>query len=600
MHEPQFIRNFTIIGHIDHGKSTLADRILELTDAIPDRLMRDQFLDKMDLERERGITIKAKTCSFSYRARDGRIYALNLVDCPGHVDFVYEVSKSLAACEGALLIIDATQGIQAQTLANFYLAQEQKLTIIPVVNKIDMEEADLARVERQIEDQLEIPKEEALKISAKLGWGIDEVLEAIVQRIPAPRGAPEQPLRALIYDSFYETYKFAIPCVRVVDGVLKPGVTIKMMGRGTEFTIEEVGIFTPEMKKSEALGPGCVGYLTAKIKDVREIGVGDTVTESARPCEKPLPGYRPLKPMVFAGLYPIHPGQFEFLRNALEKLSLNDASFSFEEEHSEALGRGFRVGFLGMLHAEIIQERLDREFKIPLVVTAPSVEYHIRLKNGERLRCDNPSKFPDAGQITEIAEPFVQLKILTPERFLGSILELLEQRRGEYREMDFLSDGRVAIHYDLPLAEIATDFYDRLKSRSQGYASMDYEPLGYRPEDLVKLNVFVNREPIDALSVIAHREKAYSMGRALCRRLKEKIPSQMFPIPLQAAIGKRVLARETIPARHNDITGWMSGGDVTRKLKLLEKQKEGRRRLAAIGKVEIPQEAFLAVLEREI
>lgn len=600
MHEPQFIRNFTIIGHIDHGKSTLADRILERTGAIPDRLMRDQFLDKMDLERERGITIKAKTCSFNYRARDGQLYTLNLVDCPGHVDFVYEVSKSLAACEGALLIIDATQGIQAQTLANFYLAQEQKLTIIPVINKIDLEEADLARVELQIEDQLGIPKEEALKISAKLGWGIDEVLEAIVRRIPAPTGAPEQPLRALIYDSFYETYKFAIPCVRVVDGVLKPGVTIKMMGRGTEFTVEEVGIFTPEMKKSETLGPGCVGYLTAKIKDVREIGVGDTITESARPCDSPLPGYRPLKPMVFAGLYPTHPGQFELLRNALEKLSLNDASFSFEEEHSEALGRGFRVGFLGMLHAEIVQERLEREFNIPLVVTAPSVEYHITLKNGEQLRCDNPSQFPDAGQIAEVAEPFVHLKILTPERFLGSILELLEQRRGEYRELDFLSDGRVAIHYDLPLAEIATDFYDKLKSRSQGYASMDYEPIGYRPGDLVKLNLFVNREPIDALSVIVHREKAYLIGRALCQRLKEKIPSQMFPIPLQAAIGKRVLARETIPARHNDITGWMSGGDVTRKLKLLERQREGRKRLAAVGKVEIPQEAFLAVLEREI
>ncbi|MCS6936607.1 MAG: translation elongation factor 4 [Candidatus Bipolaricaulota bacterium] len=600
MLQPQSIRNFTIIGHIDHGKSTLADRILERTGAIPDRLMRDQFLDRMDLERERGITIKAKTCSFSYRARDGQLYYLNLVDCPGHVDFVYEVSKSLAACEGALLIIDATQGIQAQTLANFYLAQEQRLTIIPVINKIDMEEADIARVELQIEDQLGIPKEEALKISAKLGWGIDEVLEAIVRRIPAPAGSAERPLRALIYDSFYETYKFAIPCVRVVDGILKPGMTIQMMGRGTEFTVEEVGIFTPEMKKSDALGPGSVGYLTAKIKDVREIGVGDTITERARPCDAPLPGYRPLKPMVFAGLYPTHPGNFEALRGALEKLSLNDASFSFEEEHSEALGRGFRVGFLGMLHAEIVQERLEREFKIPLVVTAPSVEYQITLKNGERLRCDNPSKFPDAGQIAEVAEPFVRLKILTPERFLGSILELLEQRRGEYREMDFLSDGRVAIHYDLPLAEIATDFYDKLKSRSQGYASMDYEPIGYRPGDLVKLNLFVNREPVDALSVIVHRDQAYSVGKALCQKLKEKIPSQMFPIPIQAAIGKRVVARETIPARHNDITGWMSGGDVTRKLKLLEKQKEGRRRLAAIGKVEIPQEAFLAVLEREI
>jgi GTP-binding protein LepA len=598
MRSTQLIRNYTIIGHIDHGKSTLADRILERTHAIPDRLMRDQFLDRMDLERERGITIKAKTCTFPYRARDGQIYTLNLVDCPGHVDFVYEVSKSLAACEGALLLIDATQGIQAQTLANFYLAEEQHLTIIPVINKIDMEEADVPRVEEQIEDQLHIPKEEALKISAKLGLGIDDVLEAIVHRIPPPQGDPDKPLRALIYDSFYDVYKFAIPVVRVVDGVIKPGMRLKMMGKQREFTVEDVGIFTPDMQFTDALGPGEVGFFTAKIKNVREIGIGDTVTEVSRPCAQPLPGYRPLKPMVFAGLYPTSPGQFEALRAALEKLSLNDASFQFEEEHSEALGRGFRVGFLGMLHAEIIQERLEREFDISLVVTAPSVEYQILLKNGDVVRCDNPSKFPDPAQIEQIEEPYVSLKVLTPERFLGTILELLEQRRGEYREMEFFADGRVAVRYDVPLAEIATDFYDKLKARSQGYASMDYEPCGYRPSDLVKLDILVNREPVDALSVIVHRERAYYVGRMICQKLKEKIPSQMFPIPLQAAIGKRVLARETIPARHNDITGWMSGGDVTRKLKLLEKQKAGRRRLAAIGKVEVPQEAFLAVLER--
>jgi GTP-binding protein LepA len=464
-----------------------------------------------------------------------------------------------------------------------------------------MEEADVPHVEEQIEDQLNIPKEEALKISAKLGLGVDEVLEAIVQRIPPPRGDSERPVRALIYDSFYDTYKFAIPVIRVVDGVLKPGLRLKMLGlgKGAEFTIENVGGFTPDMKFTEELGPGEVGFFTAKIKDVREIGIGDTVTEVARSCAEPLPGYRPLKPMVFAGLYPTMPGQFSALRDALEKLSLNDASFQFEEEHSEALGRGFRVGFLGMLHAEIIQERLEREFKIPLVVTAPSVEYQILLTNGEVVRCDNPSKFPDPSRIERIEEPYVGLKILTPERFLGSILELLERRRGEYKEMDFFSEGRVAIHYELPLAEIATDFYDKLKARSQGYASMDYEPIGYRASDLVKLDVLVNREPVDALSVIVHRDKAYYAGRAICQKLKEKIPSQMFPVPLQAAIGKRVLARETISARHNDITGWMSGGDVTRKLKLLEKQKSGRRRLAAIGKVEVPQEAFLAVLERE-
>ncbi len=600
MSQTSLIRNFTIIGHIDHGKSTLADRILELTGAIPDRLRRDQFLDKMDLERERGITIKAKTCSFAYRARDGRAYSLNLVDCPGHVDFVYEVSKSLAACEGALLIIDAAQGIQAQTLANFYLARAQNLVIIPVINKIDMEEADLPRVEAQIEDQLGIFKEEALKISAKLGLGIEEVLEAIVRRIPAPAGEAAKPLRALIYDSYYDPYKFAIPVIRVVDGALQPKLRLRMMGRGTEFTVEEVGIFTPEMQLRDKLGPGEVGFFTAKIKEVREIGVGDTVTESARPCAAPLPGYRPLKPMVFAGLYPTSPGQFQLLQGALEKLSLNDASFSFTEEHSEALGRGFRVGFLGMLHAEIIQERLEREFKIPLVVTAPSVAYRIILKNGDSLTCDNPSKFPEPARIAQIEEPYVSLRIITPERFLGAILELLAQRRGEHKELDFFGDGRVSIHYELPLAEIATDFYDKLKSRSQGYASMDYEPIGYRPSDLVKLDVLVNKEPVDALSLIVHRDRAYYIGRAICQRLKEKIPAQMFPIPLQAAMGKRVLARETIPARHNDITGWMSGGDVTRKLKLLERQKAGRRRLAAIGKVEVPQEAFLAVLERDV
>jgi GTP-binding protein LepA len=593
------IRLFTIMGHIDHGKSTLADRILQLARAVPERKMRDQFLDRMDLERERGITIKAKTVTLHYTAQDGQTYVLNLLDTPGHVDFTYEVSKALAACDGALLIIDATQGVQAQTIANYYLALEHQLTIIPLINKIDADEADPERVESQIEEQLGIPKEEALRISAKKGWGITEVLEAIVARIQPPQGKRENPLRTLIYDSTFDTYKGAVPCVRVVDGLLKPGMQIRMMGNGREFSVEEVGIFTPDMIYKVELGPGEVGFFTAKIRDIREIGVGDTITEVGRPCDAPLPGYRPLKPMVFAGLYPTSPGDFHELHEALDKLSANDASFSYEEEHSDALGRGYRIGFLGMLHAEIIQERLDREFQLSLIVTAPSVAYKIATKNSEELICENPSKFPDAGEILSVQEPFVEVKVMLPERYIGNIMELLEQRRGSYKDMQFAGDGRVYIHYEMPLAEIATDFYDRLKALSQGYASLDYEFMGYKESDLVKLEILVNKEPVDALSTIAHRDKAYYVGRAIVKKLKDEIPTQMFPIPLQAAIGSRVIARETIPASKNDITGWMSGGDVTRKLKLLEKQKVGRRRLAAVGKVEIPQEAFLAVLARD-
>ncbi len=593
------LRLFTIMGHIDHGKSTLADRILQIAHAVPDRKMREQFLDRMDLERERGITIKAKTVVLNYQAKDGQAYVLNLLDTPGHVDFTYEVSKALAACDGALLIIDATQGVQAQTIANYYLALEHNLTIIPLINKIDASEADPDRVEAQIEDQLSIPKEEALRVSAKMGWGIIEVLEAIVQRIAPPLGDSQKPLRALIYDSTFDIYKGAVPFVRIVDGALKPGMRIYMMGKGQEFPVEEVGIFTPDMVYKEELGPGEVGFFTAKIKNVREIGVGDTITEIGRACEAPLPGYRPSKPMVFAGLYPTSPGDFHELHDALDKLSANDASFSFEEEHSEALGRGYRIGFLGMLHAEIIQERLDREFQLSLIVTAPSVAYKILNKHNEEFICENPSKFPSAGDILHVQEPFVQVKIILPERYIGNIMELLEQRRGFYKDMQFASDGRVFIHYEMPLAEIATDFYDRLKALSQGYASLDYEFMGYKESDLVKLEILVNKEPVDALSTIVHRDKAYYAGRAIVKKLKEEIPTQMFPIPLQAAVGSRVIARETIPASKNDITGWMSGGDVTRKLKLLEKQKVGRRRLAAVGKVGIPQKAFLAVLSRD-
>ena len=594
----RLLRAFVILGHIDHGKSTLADRILELTGAIPQREMRDQFLDRMDLERERGITIKAKTITFRYKAKDGNAYILNLLDAPGHVDFTYEVSKSLAACEGALLVIDAAQGVQAQTVANFYLALEHHLAIIPLLNKIDLEEARPELVEQQIEEELGIPRQEVIRISAKQNINIDAVLEAIVQRIPPPRGDVAKPLRALIYDSTFDLYKGAIPYVRVVDGVLKPGIRIKMLGKGSEFVIEEVGIFTPDLIPKEELHAGEVGWLAAKIKDVRDIGLGDTITELERPCGASLPGYRPLKPVVFVGLYTTIEGQFSALRDALEKLSLNDASFSFEEDHSAALGRGFRVGFLGLLHADIVQERLEREFKLDLIATAPSVEYKVWLKDGRSVSIENPSDFPEASQIECVEEPYVAAKIITPERFIGVILELLESRRGKYKDMRFSGDGRVFLKYELPLGEIAFDFYDKLKARSQGYASFDYELIGYRPSELVKLEILVNKEPVDALSTIVHKEKAYYAGKRIVERLKEKIPRQLFPIPLQAAIGRRVIARETIPALKKDPAHWLSGGDVTRKMKLRERQTEGRKRLKALGQVEIPQEAFLAILER--
>jgi len=592
------IRAYTIIGHIDHGKSTLADRILELTGAIPERRMRDQFLDRLDLERERGITIKAKTITFSYQAKDGHEYQLNLVDCPGHVDFTYEVSKSLAACEGALLVIDASQGVQAQTVANLYLALEHDLVIIPILNKIDLPEALPELVEAQIEEELGLPREDILRISAKEGVGIEEVLEAIVQRIPPPGGDPKKPLRALIYDSTYDPYKGAIPSIKVVDGFVKPGMRIRMMGKDTEFEVEEVGIFTPDLTPKEELLAGEVGYLAAKIKNVRDIGLGDTITTATNPCKEALPGYRPLKPMVFCGLYPTTEGQFGALRDALEKLSLNDASFNFVEETSAALGHGFRVGFLGLLHAEIIQERLEREYGLSLIATAPNVEYKVVKRTGETVMIENPSLFPDPSQIHHVEEPYVRAKIITPERFIGNIIELLEGRRGKYVEMKFSSDGRAFIGYELPLGEIALDLYDKLKARSSGYASFDYEFKGFQESDLVKLEILVNKEPVDALSTIVHREKAYQVGKAIVKRLKGQIPRKMFPIPLQAAIGKKVIARETIPAYRKDVTAGLSGGDVTRKRKLLEKQKLGKKRLKEFGHVDIPQEAFLAILER--
>lgn len=593
------IRNYTIIGHIDHGKSTLADRILQLAGAVSERDMREQVLDSMDLERERGITIKAATVSFPYRAKDGEMYLLNLVDCPGHVDFTYEVSKSLAAAEGAILIVDAAQGIQAQTLANYYMAMEHDLEMIPVLNKIDLPEADPDHVALDIEEQLELPAEDAIYISAKEGTGIEDVLEALVKRIPPPQGDETAPLSALIYDVGYDRFTGAAPLFRVFDGVIKTGTKARFMGKAKEFEIETVGIYAPTPTPVEELRAGQVGFFTAQIKDVRQIGLGDTITEAKRPCANPIPGYRPMKPVVFCGMYPMEESDFAEVRTALEKLSLNDASFDFEEEGSEALGRGYRVGFMGLLHRDIVQERLEREYGLALIATVPSVEYHVYLKTGDMMMIDNPSKFPTSGDIQHVEEPYVTMTVITPETYLGGILELLELRRGEHRAMEFLGEGRVTLRYDIPLAEIALDFYDQLKARSQGYASLDYDPIGYRKSDLVKLDILVHQNPVDALCFIAHRDHAYRMGRKLVERLKEEIPRTQFPIALQAALGARIIARETIPAFRKDVTAKLYGGDVTRKMKLLKKQKAGKKRMKSIGQVDIPQSAFLSVLERD-
>jgi GTP-binding protein LepA len=593
------IRNYTVIGHIDHGKSTLADRILEKAGAVSERDMREQILDSMDLERERGITIKAATVSFPYRAKDGQLYLLNLVDCPGHVDFTYEVSKSLAAAEGAILIVDAAQGIQAQTLANFYMAMEHDLVMIPVLNKIDMPEADPDRVALEIEEELALPAEDALYISAKDGIGIEEVLEALVERIPAPAGDIDAPLSALIYDVAYDTFKGAAPLVRVFNGELKSGMKARFMGREKEFEIETVGTYAPKPTPTDALQPGQVGYFTAQIKDIRQVGLGDTVTNAKRPCAEPIPGYRPMKPVVFCGLFPTDESKFAEMRAALEKLSLNDASYEFEEENSEALGRGYRVGFMGLLHRDIVQERLEREYGLSLIATIPSVEYHVFTRLGKELRIDNPSHFPSGGEIDRIEEPYVTMTVITPETYLGGILELLETRRGEHQEMHFLGEGRATLKYMIPLAEIALDFYDQLKARSQGYASLDYEPAGYRESDLVKMDLLVHHNPVDALCCIVHREMAFRAGKKVVARLKEEIPRTQFPIALQAALGPRIIARETIPAFRKDVTQKLYGGDVTRKMKLLEKQKAGKKRMKSVGQVDIPQSAFLSVLERD-
>ena len=593
------IRNFSIIAHIDHGKSTLADRLLEKCNAVSAREMSDQILDNMDLERERGITIKARAVTFDYTAADGEVYTLNLIDTPGHVDFNYEVSRSLAACEGALLVVDASQGIEAQTLANTYLAMEHDLEIRPVLNKIDLPAADPKRVKQEIEDILAIPAEDAPEISAKLGVNIDQVLERIVSDIPAPGGDLNAPLRALVFDSQYDSYRGVIVYMRVVDGCIRPGMRVKMMATGAVFQVVEVGHMMPfGLGSCEALASGEVGYFTASIKNVKDTRVGDTVTLEEGGAGEALPGYKKVQPMVFSGIYTSDGAKYPDLRDALEKLQLNDASLTFEPESSVALGFGFRCGFLGMLHMEIIQERLEREYNLDLITTAPSVVYRIRRVGAAELEyIDNPLNFPSAGEIEYAEEPFVRASVITPSEYVGNIMELCQDRRGVFKDMKYLDTDRVELHYELPLNEIIYDFFDALKSRTRGYASLDYEFLGYRASDLVKLDILLNGEVVDALSFIVHTEKAYARARRIAEKLKENIPRQLFEIPVQAAVGSKIIARETVKALRKDVLAKCYGGDITRKKKLLEKQKEGKKRMRSLGSVEVPQEAFMAVLK---
>ena len=589
------IRNFAIIAHIDHGKSTLADRLIQLTGGLAEREMVEQVLDSMDIERERGITIKAQTVRLAYRARDGQDYVLNLIDTPGHVDFAYEVNRSLAACEGSLLVVDASQGVEAQTLANVYQAIENNHEIVPVLNKVDLPAAEPEKIRQQIEDVIGLDASNAILISAKTGLNVPEVLEAIVTRLPPPRGDRGATLKALLVDSWYDSYLGVIVLVRIVDGVLKKGDRIRMMGTGAAYEVDRVGVFTPKLLNMGELGPGEIGFLTASIKDVADTRVGDTITDDRKPVTEALPGFRPAIPVVFCGLFPVDAAQFEDLRAAMGRLRLNDASFSYEMETSAALGFGFRCGFLGLLHLEIIQERLEREFNLDLIATAPSVIYKINLRNGQEIEIHNPVDMPDPMQIEEINEPWIRATILTPDDYLGSVLKLCQDRRGVQVELTYVGN-RAMVKYDLPLNEVVFDFYDRLKSVSKGYASFDYHLTDYKPADLVKMQILVNADPVDALSMLVHRTRAESRGRAMVEKLKELIPPHMFQVPIQAAIGGKIIARETVRAFRKDVTAKCYGGDVTRKRKLLEKQKEGKARMKLVGSVEIPQEAFLAVL----
>lgn len=590
------IRNFSIIAHIDHGKSTLADRILEYTGALSQREMQAQVLDQMDLERERGITIKLQAVRLSYKADDGETYLLNLIDTPGHVDFTYEVSRSLAACEGALLVVDAAQGIEAQTLANVYLALDNNLEILPVINKIDLPSADPERVKQEVEDVIGLDASEAVLASAKAGIGIKEILEQVVTKVPAPTGDPEQPLKALIFDSHYDAYKGIIVYVRVVDGSIRAGSKIKMMATDKTFEVIEVGAFMPRMGVVDELNVGDVGFIVAGIKNVKDTRVGDTVTDAKNPTLEPLPGYRRINQMVYCGLYPIESTDYTDLREALEKLELNDASLRFEPETSTALGFGFRCGFLGLLHMEIIQERIEREFNIPLITTAPSVIYRVTLTNGQVVSIDNPSNYPEVGRIDFVEEPYVKASVIVPNDYVGAIMELCQGKRGEFVNMEYLDTNRVTLTYELPLAEIVYDFFDQLKSSTKGYASFDYEVSGYRKSSLVKMDIMLNGEQVDALSFIVHKDRAYNRGRIICEKLRGLIPRQMFEVPIQASVGTKIVARETVKAMRKNVLAKCYGGDISRKRKLLEKQKEGKKRMKQVGSVEVPQEAFMAVL----
>ena len=591
------IRNFCIIAHIDHGKSTIADRLIEYTGALSKREMESQVLDSMDLERERGITIKAQSVRLQYTAKDGETYMLNLIDTPGHVDFTYEVSRSLAACEGALLIVDAAQGIEAQTLANVYLALEHDLEIIPIINKIDLPSADPERVKQEIEDVIGLDTSNAVLASAKTGEGIPDILERIVEYVPEPKGDDDKPLQALIFDSHFDAYKGVIAYVRVMDGTIKPGMQLKMMATKKTFDVTEVGVFRPHLANVDGLDAGQVGFVAGSIKNVQDVRVGDTITSVDNPAAEALPGYRKVTPMVYCGLYPVDTADYDALKDALEKLQLNDASLVFEPETSAALGFGYRCGFLGLLHMDVVQERLEREYKLNLITTAPSVIYHVYKTDGEMIKIDNPSDLPSPQQIDHIDEPYVRASVIVPNDFVGTVMELSQEKRGEFKEITYLDETRVTVVYHLPLSEIIYDYFDRLKSSTRGYASLDYELCGYQTSKLVKLDILLNGDPVDALSVIVHKDKAAQRGRTLAEKLKGIIPRQMFEIPIQAVVGSKVIARETVRAMRKDVLAKCYGGDITRKRKLLEKQKEGKKRMKQVGSVEVPQEAFMAILK---